>query len=288
MTTLQDWAGQGRFETVFGHRVFVVEAGAADAPALLILHGFPSSSLDYRHALGRLADRFRVVVHDMLGFGLTDKPMDHAYSLFEQADLAIGLWRDLGIRRGHLLAHDYGTSVATEILARRERDLCPVGLDSLTLCNGSMHIELAAITLSQKLLKHRRWGPLMARLSSQRFFTSRIRAILGRPDAVDDEELRLMWRALVHGDGRATLPVVARYLEERQRFWHRWIGPLTRLDIPAHVVWGRLDPIAVPAIAEQLGREIPGATLTWLDDLGHYPMIEDPGQWADAVLRFLG
>jgi pimeloyl-ACP methyl ester carboxylesterase len=53
------------------------------------------------------------------------------------------------------------------------------------------------------------------------------------------------------------------------------------------VVWGREDPIAVPEIARQLERETPGAKLTWLDDLGHYPQAEDPQRWSAAVLAWL-
>ena len=71
------------------------------------------------------------------------------------------------------------------------------------------------------------------------------------------------------------------------RFHARWIGALERLDRPVHVLWGRRDPIAVVAIAETLAREIRGAKLTWLDTLGHYPMIEDHEAWSNAALSFL-
>lgn len=76
----------------------------------------------------------------------------------DHAEVALGVWRELGISRGHLLAHDYGTSVATELLARRERRLSPVGLDSVALCNGSVHLRLAKLRLSQRLLRSRLTG----------------------------------------------------------------------------------------------------------------------------------
>lgn len=268
-----------------GRQVFVRTDGPADAPWLLILHGFPSSSLDFRHVLPRLAERYRVAVHDHPGFGLSDKPRDYSYSLLEQADAALSTWRALGISRAHLLAHDYGTSVATELLARRERGLLPIDLDSVTLTNGSVHIELAQLSLSQRLLRSKAIGPTFAKLANKAFFSRRIRNILAQPVAA--EEIELMWAALERAGGRAALPAISQYLGERTRFWHRWIGALTRLDRPAHVLWGRRDPIAVPAIAERLAAEIPGARLTWLDDLGHYPMLEAPDRWADAVLAFL-
>jgi pimeloyl-ACP methyl ester carboxylesterase len=76
-------------------------------------------------------------------------------------------------------------------------------------------------------------------------------------------------------------------MRERVRFWHRWIGALRELDRPAHVLWGRSDPIAVPAIAEQLVREMPNCQLTWLDRVGHYPMVEAPADFATAARSFL-
>lgn len=99
--------------------------------------------------------------------------------------------------------------------------------------------------------------------------------------------LDVAWEGLIHGDGRLRLPKIAKYNDERVRLWHRWIPPLTRLDVPAHVLWGPLDPIARREVAEQLAKEIPGARLTWLDGLGHYPMLESPSRWAEAALSFL-
>jgi len=283
-----DWLGRGARHLVFGHQVFAVDAGSGAGTPLLVLHGFPSSSRDFGLALPRLAEQRRVVIHDHLGFGFSDKPAAYSYSLVEQAEVAIGLWRSLGVTRGHLLAHDYGTSVATELLARRERRLCPIDFASVTLCNGSVHIDLAHLTPSQRLLRSPRLGPIFARLAQKPIFIAQIRRILGDPRAVSDAELDAMWEGLVRDGGRARMPALSGYMAERVRFAERWIGALTRLDLPAHVLWGRRDPVAVAAIAEQLTREIPRATPTWLDELGHYPMLEAPARWAAVALDFLG
>jgi pimeloyl-ACP methyl ester carboxylesterase len=285
---MTSWERKGALYQVQGRRVFaVVEGDLTDATPILVLHGFPSSSRDFVHALPKLAARHRVVVHDHLGFGLSDKPADYSYSLLEQAELALGLWQALGIRRGHILAHDYGTSVATELLARRERGLCPVDFASVTLSNGSVHFELAQLTPSQHLLRDKRLGPIFARLLNRTVFLRQMRRILGHPRAVADDDLDAMWEGLVRDGGRERVVALAGYMEERVRFRARWVDPLTRLDLPCHVLWGRRDPVAVPAIAEQLAREIPGARLTWLDEVGHYPMLESPERWSLAALDFI-
>jgi len=284
---LLDWRARGRRVRTVEGEVFALDTGGPDAAApLLVLHGFPTSSYDFHLALPHLVATRRVVLHDHLGFGLSDKPARFSYSLLAQADVAIEVWRSLGISRGHLLAHDYGTSVATELIARRERGLLPIELLSLTLSNGSVHLELARPRRIQWLLASR-VGPLVARLSGRAIFRRNMKAILGRPDAVSESELQSLWEGLAHDEGRLRLPAIAGYLHERVRFRERWIPPLTRLDIPVHILWGRRDPIALPAVAEALAAEIPDARLTWLDDLGHYPMLEAPRRWADAVAEFV-
>ncbi len=251
--------------------------GAGDETPLLIFHGFPTSSHDWHLALPHLAARRRVVLFDFLGFGLSDKPADYSYSLHEQADLALAVCRATGVARCHLLAHDMGTSVATEWMARRERDLLPVEVASLTLMNGSVHIDLARLTPSQRLLRSP-LGPAFARHARKATFQWQLRRILGRP--VPTEELDAMWALLVHDGGRDRLIAIMSYIVERTRFARRWIGALERLDLPAHVVWGAKDPVAVPAIAEALAAEIPGAELRWLPELGHYPQVEAPDEVA--------
>lgn len=288
LPTEEEWRARGREVTVFFRRVFLVEAGAEGAPVLCVLHGYPTSSHDYAPVLDQLAQHFRVVIHDHLGFGLSEKPEDYSYSLVEQAEVALELWRQLGIERAHLLAHDYGTSVATEILARRERGGIPVALRSLVLTNGSIHIELAKPRLIQHLLANPRAGPAVAKLVSATTFERNLRAVLARTDAVTGADLDTMWRLLERERGRDRFPRITQYLHERRKLWHRWVGALTRLDIPALVLWADQDPVAIPAIAEALAAEIPGARLEWLRGIGHFPMLEAPEDFARHVLSFLG
>ncbi len=84
----------------------------------MCVHGFPTSSWDWHRVWPELVARFRVVAMDMLGFGFSDKPPRHDYSIAEQADLHLALLGELGIERFGVLAHDYGDTVVQELLAR--------------------------------------------------------------------------------------------------------------------------------------------------------------------------
>ncbi len=285
--SLSEWRAKGQFVRFLGRTTFVFDTGPRDAAPILLLHGFPTSSFDFHRVVSRLSRRHRVIAHDHVGFGFSDKPEDFSYSLIEQTDLALMVWQKLGVVSGHIIAHDYGTSIATELCARRERGLLPFELLSLTLTNGSVHRELAHLQPSQVILQHKSWGPVFARLANKVIFRIQIRRILGDGSSVSDDELDAMWAGIRHDDGNLRLPAISHYLEERIRFRERWIGALKRFDRPAHILWGHKDPIAVPLMAETLTAEIPTAKLTWLPDLGHYPMLERPSEWSEAAAGFI-
>jgi pimeloyl-ACP methyl ester carboxylesterase len=154
---------------------------------------------------------------------------------------------------------------------------------SLVLMNGSVHIEMASLTLGQRLLL----SPVrevFARLSSKRVFVTQMRRIFGRP--VADAELDGMWELLVRDDGRLRLPAIMQYVHERTRFRRRWIGALERLDRPTLVAWGTKDPVCRLVIAEQLAREIQRSELVLWEDLGHYPQVEDSAKVEATVSAF--
>ena len=248
------------------------EAAANKRTPVLVLHGFPTSSHDFAAAFAEAPGR-RFVTLDFLGYGLSDKPEGYGYSLFEQADLVLAVVKHFGLTRAHVWAHDMGTSVATELCARRERGLLPFEMQSLTLMNGSVHIELASLTLGQRVLKTP-LGPFFARWNTYRAFSLQMRRVFGKPVAEDD--VRAMWELLTRESGKERLPQLIGYTTERARFARRWIGALTRLNTPTLIAWGRKDPVAVMEIADKLASEIPNAErFTW-DELGHYPQVEEP------------
>ncbi len=104
------WEQSGRRFDFQGHDVFYRDAGTGEV--LLLIHGFPTASWDWCRVWDELALQYRVIAADMLGFGFSDKPAQHNYSLIEQADLHQQLCQQLEVSACHILAHDYGVSVA--------------------------------------------------------------------------------------------------------------------------------------------------------------------------------
>jgi pimeloyl-ACP methyl ester carboxylesterase len=289
--TPDQWRARGAEIVVPDGRIFYVDLAPEMedkspnvATPILVLHGFPSSSWDFADAANRLRERRRVVLFDFLGFGLSDKPSDAGYSLFEQAEIAIAVARHTKLSRVHVWAHDMGTSVATELLARRERELLPFEIASVTLMNGSIHVDMASLTLGQRVLRSPAGGAF-ARVAGKRVFGTQMKRIFGQP--VADETIDAMWAFVARADGPLRFPMIIRYIEERTRFRRRWIGAVERSELPIHVAWGAKDPVARLAIGQRLAQQAPLAELTTWDNLGHYPQVEDPGLVARDVERFI-
>ncbi len=279
----EDWLAKGEYVEINGFQHFVYQSNN-DKPFLLILHGYPTCSYDFYKVLPWLEKHYSVVIHDHLGFGYSDKPKNITYSLMNQTDQALQLWKKLGITTATVLAHDYGTSVATELIARHNEGALSIKLNQCILCNGSMHVEMAQLRPIQKLLLNRVTGPWVARLSSRGILARNLKKIYWDPTLVESEEVDVLFYLMTFNQGRQVLHKTTQYIKQRYTYWTRWIGGLQETELPIHIVWAKNDPVAIHEMAIVLHKEIKNSTLISLENSGHYPMLESPERWSKAVL----
>ncbi len=284
--TFEQWKKKGTFQKVLNHQHFVIDEGKS-TNVLCILHGYPSASYDYYKVLPLLSGNYRVIIHDHLGFGCSDKPLDYSYSLFEQAEVALKLWEKLGVRKAIILAHDYGTSVATEIIARKNSGFTAFEIESLTLCNGSVLIELSKLRPIQKLLLNKIIGPTIAKLASRNLFVRNMKKLWFDQSKIDIAEFEVLWKMVNLQNGKKVIHQVSQYLKERKRFRSRWVGALQKTEIPVNIFWATEDIVAVKAIASKLHELIPKSKLFWLEKTGHYPMLENPKAWSEQLIEII-
>lgn len=285
---VRQWEEQGEHREVLGHRLFVVDVGPereAGHPPLLVLHGFPTSSIDFAAVLPALREERRVVLFDFLGFGLSDKP-DRRYSLFDQADLAQAVASSVGLEEVDLLTHDMGDSVGGEVLARSLDGTLPFRVRRRVLTNGSIYIDMAVLTDGQKLLLSMPDARAELVLGPDEMVGG-LRVTIADQSVFDETHLAAAAELVCRRDGVAILPRIIRYVEERREHEERWTGAIERHPAPLRVVWGDLDPVAVFPMAERLQRARPDADLVRLEGVGHYPMIEAPERFAQEVLPVL-
>jgi len=146
-----EWKNQVKYFNYKNHQIAYWEAGKG--PTLLLIHGFPTSSWDWHKTWRGLTKRFRVIAPDMIGFGYSDKPKDYTYSITDQARLHEAFVDHLAVKEAHLLVHDYGVSVAQEMLAAfSERGTAGFQILSCCFLNGGLFPELHRARIIQKVL----------------------------------------------------------------------------------------------------------------------------------------
>ncbi len=286
-----EWESSGAYRTLLGWETFTMDlapTGSEEHEPLLVLHGFPSCSFDFRLVLPSLNANRRVLLLDLIGYGLSAKP-DIAYTMNLQADVVQAFVAETGVPRLALLTHDMGDTVGGELLARHAEGGWPVEISRRVISNGSIYIEMAHLSAGQEILlslpDERLPGTVLDDGSTMK---AGLTATFSPKSSVDDAELAAAWELIAHHDGHQLLPRTIRYIEERRRNQDRYTGAIESHPSPLAIVWGADDPIAVVEMARRLKEARPDASLDILRDVGHFPMIESPGEFQGVVLRALG
>ncbi len=285
MSDLRAWWAEGeRLRLSFGgaeRTVFRARIGAG--PAMTLLHGFPSSSHDWAKAAPALAAGNTLLAPDFLGFGASEKPVEHRYSLHEQADLVEALWAAEGIGETVLVAHDYGVSVAQELLARAGEGSLRVELRHAHFMNGGLYPELHRPQPLQTALLDPEQGPQISRLVTEELFIAGLAPTFapGYDAARDSKDI---WAATSNDGGERIGHLLIRYISDRERHGERWTAALEATDVPLGFAWGMLDPVSGAHMAERIRERLPGAPFLAMDGVAHWPPLEAPRAVAGALL----
>lgn len=281
------WREGGSQHRIDGRQVFVRDNNpAAGGPPVVLVHGFPGSSYDWRGVAEILARTRRVITLDLPGYGFSDKSPRADYSLFTQADVVERLLADLGITSCSIVAHDMGDTVTAELLARFNRGQSACSIDQVVLSNGSIFIDQARLTRGQRLtlrLPGRATPFPLPTAVLRRSLEESFATMAVRPSGAVDDLAALVQ----HERGDRLLPKLIRYIDERRAHQRHWTSALVEYDGPLALVWGSLDPIAVVAMAHRLVKLRPATELRLLPDVGHWPSIEAPDRMAHELTDLL-
>lgn len=284
-----DWLHAGFFFPYKHHKIFFRQHLSKNA-CILLLHGFPTSSWDWCKVWDALANHYRLLAPDFMGLGFSDKPLNYPYSIFDQADMIEHLISEVGSAQFHILAHDYGASVAQELAARfneNKRTGKPYfNIETICFLNGGLFPAACRPLLLQKILCSR-FGNIASRLMNQYTFEKSFRKIFGPHTKATSQEITYFWHIINYNSGKKAIPKVIRYLREREKFSQRWTAALQQTDIPLRLINGSEDPVSGIRMAGKYQELIRQADVVLLQGIGHYPQIEAPANMVEAYLKFL-
>ncbi len=285
---LADWQQSGHYCNYQSLKIFCrhqTETANTNNPALLLVHGFPTASWDWHRLWPHLSQQFELTAIDMLGFGLSAKPVNLNYSIALQADLHQFIVLQRGIKSTHLLVHDYGVSVAQELLARQRENQLGFHIQSCVFLNGGLFHGVHRPLPIQKLLASP-IGFLLSPFLGKAAMQSSMQAIFSPQFQPDQWEIDQMWALIERANGKRVIPKVIRYMHERKLFYQRWLTALTEASVPLRLITGSLDPISGANLASAYRQLIPNPDVIELNDTGHYPQLENPTAVIKACRQF--
>lgn len=270
-------------ETRFG-RLHYVDEGPRAAETVLLVHGTPSWSFEYRHVIPILARSRRVVAIDHLGFGLSERPRDFSYTPEAHGEVLRGAIEQLGLERFSLVVHDYGGPIALPLAVE-----APERIRSLVVLNswmwsfeGDAQFERGAKLMGSRVGRFLyRWLNASLRLlmpfayADRRRLTPPIHRQYLAPFSARDERERVLWtlaRALLGSSAS-----FARLWEQRARL----------ATIPSLIVWGLGDRALPPPLLERFRQALPHAGVRALENVGHWPQEEAPERVGSLLDQFL-
>ena len=282
---LDDWQQSGGFFDLDGYPIFY-RKGGSNSEVLLCLHGFPTSSFDYRKIWDGLSERFTVIAPDLIGYGFSAKPYDFDYTTVAQADVITALLDHLGIKRVHILAHDYGNTITQEMLARYAEGRLDFSIGSICFLNGALFPETHRPILAQKLLISP-IGKYFGRLIPDSQFAKSLSSIFGTETKPTGAELADFVTLFKHNLGKHIAHKLIRYMTERTKFRSRWVEPLQSMTQPFLLINGSADPVSGAHLVRRFRELVPDQTnIVELPNIGHFPHLEAPVAVLDKFLNF--
>jgi len=271
--------------------VFTRRAGTPGAPALVCVHGFPTSSIDFYALTQELSAEFDIFVLDFPGYGLSDKPPEpYVYSLYDDARLLVHaiteVWRLADYR---MITHDRGSSVgmiALDMLSAQHPAAVPI---DVVMTNANIYLPLANLTAFQTALLDGATGRATAAATTPKLLAAGLGASTFMPRRdLADPEIAALAKCFAHNDGIQVLPDTIQYLHERAADETRWLETLSASDINVTLVWGLHDnvsPVRVPNyVWHTYLKKKPGRNRYWvLPTADHYLQCDAPGQLAQII-----
>jgi pimeloyl-ACP methyl ester carboxylesterase len=264
------------------------EAGPIEGPALLLLHGFPTSSHMFRDLIPLLEDRFHLIAPDYPGFGYssTPSPDDFTYTFDHLADVLEAFVDTIGLQRFGLYAQDFGGPVGFRLASRR-----PHSVSSLVIQNANAYEEGVTDILRDVVLRH--WtAPTPETAAKLRSLfelpQTRQQFLAGAPDpelVSPDSWQHAQWGMDRPGNKLIQFAIHANYGSNVERY-PEWQAYFREYQPPAVIVWGRHDPIFAVGGALAYGKDLK-VLETHLLDAGHFALETHAKQIAAIVRDFL-
>lgn len=271
------WKNKGQTLDVNGHQVFYIKEGSG--PNLLILHGYPFNTFEWKSVWKNLVKDYTVFTFDYLGMGFSDKPKDHDYSFHEHCEIVNFMIEFWAIKQTHILSHDLGVSIVQELLARDLASQNCFKIQSVVFMNGGLFMDSYKPRIIQRLLSQspKPIGKLLSNLLTKKKLEKSIKSVFGPNTQPSEQLINQFWDILNYNDGKSIAYLIGRLVFDKLNHQERWISAMQNTKIPMCFINGPFDPNSGIHMANRYKELIPNPNVKLLEqDIGHWPQIENP------------
>lgn len=288
--TAEEWKSYGKFVTIDNNNIFVIDTADSTTTkeTLVLLVGHPMLSYDYHKIILLLSKHYRVIVHDNFGFGFSDLPNSYCYSIIDQANVSIELWRKLNLKNFSIIASQYGAMVAKEILYKKNANLIPFNIKSIVFSNNNskqLYKSLGAISSLINNKKLAKYKDVLVDYKNKKLFYSfnddETNKKYGNQDKIDT-----LWKKFNELENQKEVLVLSSYNEEIYLYWHRWVKALRDSKIPIKFFWRKDDITSIKEILLQLAT-FQKNNIKIIENSKCYVIEEEPKCWLLMILKEL-
>jgi len=271
-------------------QIFYTCFGEQGKPAILLLHGFPTSSFDYLGLTRELKNDFRVCTFDFPGYGFSDKPTgSYRYTLKDDAELTRYFLKNVAKFNDFVLySHDRGDSVALNFLQLVEAS-DSFKVTQMFITNGNMYLPLANLTEFQKRALNPATSAAAVKSMTPQLFAGGMGATTYTPALKpDDPEVKALAAIFAYQDGVQVVPETIKYLNERAQFEVSFLESLAKTSFPVTIIWGIHDMVSPVRVAEYVwGRYLQTRPVSGAFRIApcgnHYLQHDQPGAVAQIM-----
>jgi pimeloyl-ACP methyl ester carboxylesterase len=282
-----NWSSLHQKKSVLGLQISYIDTGDFEKETILIIPGYGSSSFDYHKIINDLKENYRVIIPDLVGFGLSSKPTKFYFSMVNQSEVLINLLIALKVDKLSIITQGFGSSIMCEVLNVIENNSINIHVKNIFLLNVSLYIE-ANLNIEKQEEFSKLVSSIFLKMSnSYEMFKKYYLQHFYDPTSVSEEELVTSWELLKHNDGLKTFNFASYWSSEIQNSSLRWLKVLKNLNADVYFVLGEYNKYSEFAELENTKKILKAKDTYTIPECGYFVSLEKPKELVEIIKRII-
>lgn len=282
-----NWSNQHQKKSILGQQISYIDTGESNKNTILIIHGYASSSYDYYKIINELKEDYRVIIPDLVGFGLSSKPTKSYFSFVNQAEVLQDFLISLKIEKISIITQGFGSSIMCELLNVIETNSLNIHVQNIFLLNVSLYLE---VNLNAK--KQEKFSTLVSSIflkmsSSYGLFKKYYLQHFYDPTVISETELETSWELMKYNNGLKTFNFVSYWSLEIQNSSLRWLKVLKNLNTNIYFILGESNNYSEYSDLQETKKLLKVKETYLIADCGYFVTMDKPNKFVEIIKKII-